>query len=285
MALDVCRARSATGFHDVGVQRPLDQKIDTATRSRFLDDLAGGIFEHPDELAPDDLSLRLGLLDALERVQEALPRIHGHQPNVGGSDKIALHLLNLSCSQQAMINEDARQLLSDGSLHESGGDGRVDSPRQATDNSRVPHLITNSRNLLVDDPRHRPSWLTLGDLPQEVLEDALPVSGVHDFGMELHSGHSTFDVLESCHRRSGSAGQHVESGRRNVHAVSVRHPDVVRFGQAAQQSPRGANRQRGPAVLAPPGASDRTSETLGHGLESVANPEYRDIQFEDPRIE
>ena len=129
-----------------------------------------------------------------------------------------------------MIDEDACQLVSDGSLHEGGSNGRVDSPRQAADNSRVPHLVPNSRDLLVDDPGHRPCWIALSDLPQEVLEDALPVSGVHDFGMELHSGHSTFDVLESCHRRSRTAGQYVESGRRDVHAVSVRHPDVLRIG-------------------------------------------------------
>ena len=78
MTLDVRRSRSATGFHDVGVQRPLDQKIDTAARPRFRDDLASGVFEDADELPPDDLALGLRFLDALERVQEALPRIHGH---------------------------------------------------------------------------------------------------------------------------------------------------------------------------------------------------------------
>jgi hypothetical protein len=206
VTLDVRRARSATGFHDVGVQRPLDQKIDTAARPRFRDDLAGGLFEDPDELAPDYLSLGLGLLDILELAQKALPRIYGHQANVGGGDEVALHLLDLSCSKQAMIDEDACQLVSDGSLHESGRDGRVNSPRQAADNPGVPHPISNSRNLLVDNSGHRPSWLALGDLPQEVLEDALPVSGVHDFGMELHSGHPTLDVLEGGYRRSRGAG-------------------------------------------------------------------------------
>ena len=66
--LDVGRAGAAAGLHDVGVKRALHQELDVAVGG----DVAGGRLEDPDELAPDDLALLLGVGDPGQRAEEAV---------------------------------------------------------------------------------------------------------------------------------------------------------------------------------------------------------------------
>ena len=65
VALNIGRALAATGLDDVGVQGALDKELHLAASSANLfDDLLLSGFEGADELAADDLTLRLGLGDA-----------------------------------------------------------------------------------------------------------------------------------------------------------------------------------------------------------------------------
>src|SRR5690606_40855498 len=60
--LDVGRAGAAARLDDVGVEGALDEELDRfsvrpgGARAGALDDLAGGLLEHPDELPADDRS-------------------------------------------------------------------------------------------------------------------------------------------------------------------------------------------------------------------------------------
>src|SRR5207247_7035368 len=51
-----------------------------------------GLLEHADELAADDLALLLGVGDAGQRVEEAFPRVDGHEVDPGGGDEVLLDL-------------------------------------------------------------------------------------------------------------------------------------------------------------------------------------------------
>ena len=60
VALDVGGAGAAAGLDDVGVERALHEEVDgLAVGAGVGHDLAGGLLEHPDELAPDGLALLL----------------------------------------------------------------------------------------------------------------------------------------------------------------------------------------------------------------------------------
>ena len=123
VALDVRRAGAAAGLDHVGVERPLHQELDgVAVAARLVDDLPRRGFEHPDELAADDLALRLRVGDAGERVEEALARVDDLEPDAGSRDVVPLDLLGLAGAQQAMVDEDTGELAADRALDERGGD-------------------------------------------------------------------------------------------------------------------------------------------------------------------
>src|SRR5439155_11465840 len=67
--------------------------------------------EHVDEGVPDAAPLFLGILDARERREESLTRVHDAQVDPEVRPERALHLIPLVQAQQAVIDEDAREPL------------------------------------------------------------------------------------------------------------------------------------------------------------------------------
>ncbi len=160
VGLDVRGARAAAGLHDVRVERALHQEVDRlAVRTGLGDHLAGGLLEDPDELAPDDLALLLGVADAGQRVEEALRGVGHLQPYAGRRDEVTLHLLGLALAEQAVVDEHAGELVAHGTVHQSSGHRRVDPAGQPADHPAVADLGPDRRDLLVDDVGHRPGRL------------------------------------------------------------------------------------------------------------------------------
>ena len=94
-------------------------------------------------------------------------------------------LLALVLAHQAVVDEDARELVADRAVHEQRGDRRVDAAGQAADDLAVADLGADARDLLLDDRRRRPRHVAAADVAQEVREDVLPVGRVDDLGVEL----------------------------------------------------------------------------------------------------
>ena len=99
VALDVGRARAATGFHDVGIERALYEELHGLVGARCIDDGPRRILEHPDELATNDLALGLGVAHVGERIKETSPGIDNNKTNPGGRHIVALDLLSLALAQ------------------------------------------------------------------------------------------------------------------------------------------------------------------------------------------
>src|SRR5699024_6812306 len=119
MALDGGRTLAATGLHNVGVQRALDQELDRVTVSPGTrHDVAGGLLEHSDELAADDLALLLRIDHSGERAEELILGVDHMEFGPGGCDVFTLNLCGLPLAHQAMIDEHTRELITDGTLHE-----------------------------------------------------------------------------------------------------------------------------------------------------------------------
>jgi hypothetical protein len=49
--------------------------------------------------------------------------------------------LRLIAAQQPVVDEDARELVADGTMHEGGGDGGVDTAREGADDPPLPYLL------------------------------------------------------------------------------------------------------------------------------------------------
>ena len=120
------------------------------------------LLEDADELAADDLALLLRLLDPIEQVEEALLRLHVDERDVEVLAEGLHHLLGLVLPQQAVVDEDARELLADRLVHEQRRDGRVDAARQRAEHALVSDLRADPPHLLLDHRGRRPAGRRLG---------------------------------------------------------------------------------------------------------------------------
>ena len=175
VALDVRGARAATRLDDVGVERALHEELHgLAFTLRLEHERLGGRLERANEFAADDLALLLGVGDARERIQELLTGIHRHEADARGSHIVFFDLAALIGPQEAVVDEDADQLVADGLVHDCRGDRAVDAAGQSADDARAADLSANALDLLGDDAAAVPVGGDAGGAVQEVLEHPLP---------------------------------------------------------------------------------------------------------------
>src|SRR5581483_1328159 len=108
-------ALRAARFDHVRVERPLHEPADVAEPARLL-------LEDADELTADDLALLLRLLDAGEQLEEPLLRLNVDEGDVEVAPEGLDDLLGLVLPEQPVVDEDARELVADGLVHEQRRD-------------------------------------------------------------------------------------------------------------------------------------------------------------------
>ena len=112
-------------------------------------------------------------------------------------------LLALALAHQPGVDEHARELRTDGLVHERGGDGRVDAAGEAADDPFGADLVADRVDRRLDDRGHRPGRPAAARVVEEVLEHLLPVRRVHHLGVELHAVDASIAVLERGRGRVG----------------------------------------------------------------------------------
>jgi hypothetical protein len=120
-------------------------------------------------------------------LQEALLGVdadhaHAHVAGEGGHDLIAL-----AEAQQAVVDEDAGELVADGPVQQRGDHGGVDAAGEAEQHLVVADLLAHPRDGVVDDvagvhrlPQPQISW-------QKRSMMRSPLAGVRDLRVELHA--------------------------------------------------------------------------------------------------
>ena len=239
------------------------------------------LLEDADELLADDHPLRLRLVDPGEPGEESLAGVDVDQLDAEALTEGVDDLLGLALAQQAVVDEDAGELLADRPVHERGGGGRVDPAGEPADHAAVADLGADPLDLLVDHRGRRPLLLAARDLAQEPLQDRLAVRGMDHLGMELDAVEPALGVLAGGDRRARAGGEGAEPRRRLVDAVAMAHPALLRLWEARHQ-PTALVEQRelGPAELAALRALDPTAEGLDHDLHPVTDAEHRDVELE-----
>ena len=232
-------ALGAARLDHVGVERPLHEPADVAELPRLL-------LEDADELAADDLPLLLRLLDAVEQLEESLLRLHVDERDVEMLAERLDDLLGLVLAQQAVIDEDACELLPNRLVDEQRRHGRVDATRQRAEHALAPDLRLDARDLLFDHRSRSPDGWRVRDRVEEVLQDVHAMRGVHDLGVEL-------DAVEATFGRRARDDARTLGGRDD--GVAVRHPDGLLGGGVGQQ-PRLRHLHRRPPELRDPRAVD-----------------------------
>src|SRR5712691_7116652 len=100
----------------IWIQSALHEEID------IVSNLGRSILEDVDEGVPDRRPLLFWILQTGQRAQEALLRVDRDQFDALIRAERSLDLFPLVEPQQARIDEDTRELIPNGAMHESSGD-------------------------------------------------------------------------------------------------------------------------------------------------------------------
>ena len=193
-------------------------------------------------------------------------------------------LLCLVLAHQPVVDEDAGELVAHGLVDEECGNGRVDTTREATDDALGADLGTDPRDLLLDHGSRRPARRSARNLVEEVLQDLLAITGVDDLGMELHGVEAAVGILERRDRRRRRSGGDAGSWRRGDHGVAMAHPHDLLRREIVEERGLAELRVR-LAVLGDVVRFDRSPEIASHQLHPVTDPERRNPELEDRRVE
>ncbi|KFB72840.1 MAG: hypothetical protein AW09_001948 [Candidatus Accumulibacter phosphatis] len=201
------------------------------------------------------------------------------------------HLLGFVKAQQAVIDEDAGQLVADCAVNQCRSDRGIDTARKTENHLFGAHLRTNLVDCLGDVIGHVPVISTTADVAHEAADDFLALEGMRDFRMKLHCVESAFFVGHCRDRRRFVAADDLEARRQFGDLVTMAHPDVeecVALGIAAilnalEQRAVAACAHFGIAEFASAGTLDLAAQLLGHALHAVADAQHGYAKLEHQR--
>ncbi|EIT87961.1 cytosine deaminase [Parascardovia denticolens IPLA 20019] len=286
VALDVRGAGASAGLDHVRVKGPLHQELDLSPFVSGLgDDVTSGFLKGADELFANDLALALRLADAFQSAQEVFRGIHGHQLDSRRLDEIMLDLFHLPLAQEAMIHENAGQLLTDGLMDQGCSHGGIHSPGQAANHLFVTHLLANPGDLVFDDAGRIPLPGNASLIVQETLENVLPQRGVLDLRMPLDPVKFAGLVLHSSHRCAFRMGQDGEAFRCLAYGHPMTHPGALFLRGLNEDAFGVVDISLGLAILTQGGLIHVATQLVGHHLEAIANAQNRHAGIEDLLID
>ena len=123
-----------------------------------------------------------------------------------------------------MVDEYARQPVTDGPLHQCGRHRGVHAAGQAADRPPVTDLVAHLLDERIGDVRRRPRRVDTGEFVQEPTEDLLAMGSVHHLRVVLHSCQALGPVLERCDGCAGAGGNHFKALGSSGDGVTVAHP-------------------------------------------------------------
>ena len=286
VALDRHRGPAGEGdaLDHVRVKGALRQESDRALA--VAGDAAGLGFERVDEQFPDGLALRLGVVEPLERADEFFRRVDMDERDVEMAAEEADHLVRLALPHQAVVDEDAGQLVADRLVDQHRRHRRIDPAGKSADHPAFADLGADAKNLLLAEGGHGPVALESGDLVQKVGDQPRPVRRVDDLGVEHGGVVAALLVGRDGVGRVLGDGVDPEPFRQAGHPVAVAHPHRI----AAALRPHPVEQRAGlddlhvgPAELGGVAAFDLAAQLLAKRLLAVADGEDRNAGVEDRR--
>jgi len=259
-------------FDDVGIKGALAEKLGLAHG-------LGGLLKNPDEFAPDDFSFLLGIGDPFEFGQEPGGSIHHFQfetQTVGENAFDALHLLG---PHQAIVDQNADQLVANGPVDQGGGNAGIHPATEAEDDPFPSDLLPDILDGFFNERLHGPGGFAAADVENKILQDFPAPWRVGHFGMELNSiGISVLDHgIGGVVRR----GHGFETLGQLGDFVAVAVPDIELFGKPLEEGAFGFDVQDATAVLAAFAFLDFAGQVVGQQLHAVANAEQRNAEIEN----
>ena len=226
------------------------------------------------------LRLLLGVVFAGELGEEALLGFDVDQRDAELGEGLD-HLLGLVQAHQAVVDEDAGQLLPHRLVDEHRRDRGVDAAGEAADHPALTDLGLDLLDLFGDHRLRRPLLLATGDVAQEAGEDLGPVGRVDDLGVELDPVEAAIGHLAGGDRRARAGGERREPLGRLEDRVAMAHPAALLLRQPAEQAPAAvAEDEVGAAELTRLRRLDPAAQRQHHRLHPVTDAENRDFEIE-----
>ena len=277
VALDERRrvARDGHGLDDVGVKRALREELGLA---RFL---RRGLEDINERLA-DDLALLLRVGDALELREEQLGGVLVLQLHLEVLAEDLLHDLGLAGAQQAVVDEDAGELVADGLVQKRGGHAGIHATAQSKDDALSADLRADVRDGLLQVIAHRPVLAAAADAVDEVAVNLSAARRVDDFGVELKAedaARAVFDDRVVAVLRGGDDGEIL---RELGELVAVGVPDLERGREILEErAARVVDGEVALAVFALLAFLDLAAVEVREELHAVADAQDGHAELED----
>ena len=254
------------GLDAVGVYCALGEPADVLN-------LAGFLVEDLDEVGADDLSLSLGVGDALEVAEEAGGGVDSHDVEAEAL-VVAEDGCELVLAEHSVVDEYAGEAGTDGTVEEHGGYGGVDASAEAEDDLVVAELSAEFGHGGVDEALGGPGTVRAADSDGEVAEELEAALGVVYLGVELYAPHAVAVATEGGEADFGRGGDAAEAFGEGGDGVAVAHPYLCPGLDAGEEGVGGVDGgETRAAVLAGSRGLDIPAEGVGHELGAVADAE------------
>ncbi len=236
----------------------------------------GGVLEDADELHADDLALLLGVGNALQSLEETRRGVDVFQPDVKIVAEEVLDRLRLAGAEEAVVDENAGQLVADGAVEQNGGHGGIDPAAESEDDALLPHPLANLGAGLLDERAHRPILLATADIVDKVLENRPAPRRVRDLRVKLQAVKFSLGIFERGVVAVLALRHDPEPRRQLRDLVAVTVPDIEVLGQRAEERTAGlGDGQRSLPKFAPQARRHLATEMKGKELDAIANAQDR----------
>ena len=211
--------RGAGGLDDVGVDGALREP-------RYSVELRRLLLEELDERTPDALALLLRIGDAGKGGEKAILGVDAPDVDPQMSGEGRHDLVAFVEPEQPVVDEDACQLVADGTVEKRRDHGGIDASREREQHPVGADRAAHPRDAVVDDRAGSPARCASADVVHEPVQDACALAGMGDLGMELDTVEAALLVRDPRDGRAVRRCDELEPGRQRAHAIAVAHPHV-----------------------------------------------------------
>ena len=146
---------------------------------------AGGIVEHVDEFASDDLSLSFRICHTPKSAKEPSAGVNHRQIKVPVPAKDSPHALHLPFPQKPIVHENATEPVADRLVEQGRGHTRVHSAAQTENDPAGSHLLADLLHGPLQEGAHGPGATAAADFFKKVLQNLLTPGSVGNLRVEL----------------------------------------------------------------------------------------------------
>src|SRR5581483_5896183 len=199
----------AGAFDYVGIERALCQE---GNRTLLLLQALSLFLEDTNKLFSNDLAFLFWIDDIRQTGQETLACVNDNQGNVQVTTESINDLFPLSSTEQASIDKDTGQLIAYRFMHKQGCNGRINTTREATNDTLLADTLPNLLYSLLYDRASSPVRCAATDTKEKVADNFFALRSMCHFWVELQADNALC-IADGSNGIALGASQHTKTIR------------------------------------------------------------------------